>query len=387
MNHTATARAGPWPTHDERLLLRSALLDGEAAIDAWRLFRATHAGIDHLEGDAYGLLPQLFTNLQALDIEDAALGRMKGIYRHTWYVNQLLMQAGSQALERLQTSGVETLLLGGGALIAHRVRDAGARPMDAIDILVRPADVEGTLRVLGTQGWIGGQGSSPKALMRTRPALGLFKGSHCRLILHWSELFPDGCDSELWDAAVTVSLGGVETLAPSLGDQLTLACVQGLGWTPAPLEWIPDAALLVRSATDHIDWQNLVLRAHQREVTLDLADALEFLVAEFQLQLPGELPSCLRRRARAGERLVHRIKMAPHTHAPLSTVLRRTARACETTRRLVTAPPLAACSPRAKVSLLLDEWGWRACRAVSRRAARKGVGWFRRSSSPVTPAS
>jgi hypothetical protein len=90
--------ASAWPTADELLLLKAALLDGNAALDAWHEFGAANAGIDHLEGDAYRLLPQLFRSLQSLGLEEPALGRLKGIYRHAWYANQLLLRAGRSRL-------------------------------------------------------------------------------------------------------------------------------------------------------------------------------------------------------------------------------------------------------------------------------------------------
>jgi hypothetical protein len=381
VTRTAWTPASPWPTADEQLLLRAALLDGGGALDAWRRFRDTHDGIDHLDGDAYRLLPQLFRNLQAYDSEDPALGRLKGIYRHTWYVNQLLMRAGSHAVALLEADCVDTMLFDGGALVACHVRDVGDRPMDSCGVLVHPHDAERSLAILSAHGWTSRDRLSPRQLTRTRRSVALVKEEGGHLVLHWSALFPGSYDEELWSDAVKVSLGGVETLAPSPTDQLLLACVEGLGWTPAPLRWIPDATLLIRSISEAIDWRSLVVRARQRAVALDLADALEFLVVELQLELPRELPAWLRQRAERSDRLLHGLKMMPQRRAVFWRLARRTARACDATRRLATSSPPAA-RRREKLVILLDGWGARARRATARRAVRKGVGWFSRARTP-----
>jgi hypothetical protein len=378
---TAWTHASRWPTADEQLLLRAALLDGGRALDAWRRFRDTHDGIDHLDGDAYRVLPLLYRNLQAYDFEDPALGRLKGIYRHTWYVNQLLMRAGSHALALLEADGVDTMLLDGGALVACHVRDVGDRPMDSFGVLVHPHDAERALTTLSAHGWTSREQLSPRQLMRTRRSVALVNEDGGNLVLHWSALFPGRYDEELWTDAVKVSFGGAQTLAPSPTDQLLLACMEGLGWTPAPLRWIPDATLLIRSISEAIDWPSLVVRARQHAVALDLADALEFLVVELQLELPSQLPAWLRQRAQRSDRLLHGLKMMPQRRSVLWRLVRRTARACDATRRLATSSPPAA-RRREKLALLLDDWGARACRATARRAVHKGVGWFSRALTP-----
>jgi hypothetical protein len=381
LTRAAWTPAGPWPTDDERLLLRAALLDRSAALDAWHQFSATHAGIDHLDGDAYRLLPQLFRNLQAPEFEDPALGRLKGIYRQAWYANQLLLQSGSDAVALLQMASVEAMLLGGGALVACHVRDVGARPLDSVDIIVHPDDTERALGVLSTHGWARRGHCSSTELMRSGKAVKLVKGGHAKLTLHWSVLSPSDQGSDIWGAAVMVQLGGVSTLVPSLADQLLLVCVRGLGWTPAPLRWIPDATFLMRSNADRMDWRSLVVRARELQVMLDLADALEFLVAELEFAIPRELLAPLRQRVDIGERVVHRIKMMPPRRAPLWRMVRRIARACDAMRHQAGTPPLHARRRPEKLPMLLDACGARTSRATVPRPGRKAAAWFRRARS------
>jgi hypothetical protein len=322
-------------TPDELLLLRASLLQSDPALAAWRRFRLTHPDIDHLEGDAFQLLPQLHCNLRLVIPDDPALGRLKGIYRRAWYTNQLLLRTGAQAVAQLRAAGIDVMLYERTALTAG-LEEGGARPMEMVDLLLRPHDTERALAALAPHGWA----RRPTQGTRIGRVVELTGGDNVGLRLHRSALHPRGYDETLWNDAVTVSVCGVETRAPGPTDQVLLACTQGLGWTQAPLRWIPDAVLAVRAAAGRCDWQGLAARASEGEVTLQLADAIELLVAEFPHDVPDALLAELRRRrASAGERILHRIKLTPRRRDPLSRLARRTAWRWEVRRRLEAPSP------------------------------------------------
>jgi hypothetical protein len=332
-------RVSPWPRPDELLLLRAALLDGGVALNAWRQFRERHAHIDHLGSDAYRILPQLFCNLRALHFEDLEHGRLKGIYRREWYANQQILQEAREVIVHLRAAGVEGILVRGCALALH-LRSIGARPLDGIEILVRRHQMERTVELLTAAGWQLPDKGRSKQLMRFRSSRFLVSPDGRRLDLHWSAGFPRGGDTRLWDEAVTVSVRGVAMRTPNLADQLLLACEHGLGWTPAPLGWITDAMLLMRMTAGHPDWHGLVRRAQECELTLDLADALEFLAAEFSVRPPPEIMVALRLpRAPTAARLLHEIKMSSRDRSPLWSSVRHTARQLDMARRLAPASP------------------------------------------------
>ena len=196
---------------------------------------------------------------------------------------------------------------------------------------MRPHDTATALTVLTSHGW-----------MRTVPNQGtgfervveLTAGHNVSLRLHRSALLPRGYDGRAVERRDQVCVSGVEAVAPGPTDQLLLACTQGLGWTQAPLRWVPDAMLTMRAAADRCDWQNLAMRARDGAVTLQLADAIELLASEFPDEFSDELLIDIRRRrASAGERVLHRIKVTPRRRDPLSRLARRTAWRWELRRR------------------------------------------------------
>ena len=282
---TRRASATRFPSPDEGRLLRAALLPGPPALDAWRDFRAVHGGIDHLHGDAFALLPQLFCNLRQLVPLDPALGLMGGIYRRTWYANQILLHAAAQAVSSLQAVGVKAMLTGGGALVALHPSEVGVRPIEAIDLRVASRDRSRALARLRALGWIRRPPGSATERLRAWDRVHLLRGPMERLNLYLSTALTPRRVLAAWDEAVTASVRGVPTLVPSSADQLLLTCApRRRVWTPGPLRWIPDATWIIRSHAA-IDRDHLRSRAQRLGVGAELEEALDYLAAEFGLEL------------------------------------------------------------------------------------------------------
>ena len=268
---------------NERQLLRAALLEGSQALDAWHAFRIEHGGIDHLAGDAFALLPQLYCNLRDLDPDDPELGRLRGIYRRAWYANQMLLHAAAQAISALQAGGVTVMLIGRAALVALPIGDVGARPIDRIELLVTHRDRGRALALLRKLGWIAPASSSISAWLRAQIHVPLVRGTAETLSLHCSTGPIGARRARLWEDVVTTTVAGVPTLAPSSSEQLLLTCVPRR--TPAPLSWILDAALILRCAATAIDRDYLRSRAQRRSTNAELDESLRYLAAEFGLEL------------------------------------------------------------------------------------------------------
>ncbi len=271
--------------HDERELLRAALLraDGPAA---WRAVLARRGGIDHVDGEWLALLPMVFANLRDLDPHAPDMGRLRGIYRRTWYANQMALHAAAQAVAAFEDAGIAGMLLGGCAVMGLHSADAGVRPIRGIEIAVRAADRRHALRALAGLGW-GRRATDPTALgLRRSSSVALIRGRSERLIVHGVGRRPGRDGPEHRIAARAATVGGVAVRIPSETDQLLLACL-GRRRTPrpVPLRWIPDAALVIRAAEVPVDPAWLQARARARGASAQLSAALHLLATEFGLEL------------------------------------------------------------------------------------------------------
>jgi hypothetical protein len=79
------------PTADQELLLEAATGASEAARAAWRGWQERNE-LDDVDFGAQRLLPLVYRHLVELGVDDPDLGRLKGLYRHSWYRNQIAFQ-------------------------------------------------------------------------------------------------------------------------------------------------------------------------------------------------------------------------------------------------------------------------------------------------------
>jgi hypothetical protein len=141
-----------WPTREQALLLRAALGDGDEAQVAWEAWRAA-TDFDRLDGGSYRLLPLLYRNLERLGVgeEGTDLGRLRGIYRRTWYKNRIAIAHLAGLIGHLDAAGIPTMVLKGAALTTLYYRDHGGRAMEDCDLLVPVARAREAVAVAVTR--------------------------------------------------------------------------------------------------------------------------------------------------------------------------------------------------------------------------------------------
>lgn len=261
------------PTSEQRLLLRAALLEGDAGREAWTQWR-THADLDRLDAGSRRLLPQLYRNLPPEAAGDPLVEKLKGVYRHAWSANGVALQAAGRALGALAQAGVRTAVVDGTALVLRWYGDHGARLIDSIAIMVPVEDVPEASLALARKGW-GSRAWMPGS--RPGPYAGHvhLPGPGRPVDLLWDP-FPEGCTPEIhqlfWADAVPTEMVGVPsaTLAPT--DELLRICVRAARWdADPPFRRLADAMILLRSDGDRVDWarlSDLALRARTRPSVL-----------------------------------------------------------------------------------------------------------------------
>jgi len=126
---------GAFASGPQRWLLRVAVLDGDAARDAWERWRPG-ADLGSVDRGSQRLLPQLYRNLVALGVDDPALPRLREEHDRQEAANARLFARAGEAVGALEAAGVPTLVLKGAALAFLCYDSLGARPMTDVDVLV-----------------------------------------------------------------------------------------------------------------------------------------------------------------------------------------------------------------------------------------------------------
>lgn len=287
------------PTPFQEVLLRAALLDGAAAREAWEKWKSA-VDIEDLDPGSTQLLPLLYRNLKRMGVSHPQMERFKGVYRVTWYKNQMLFRDGATVARCLEQAGIRTLLLKGAALIVECYHEHGLRAMADFDILVPFREALAAIELLKKHNWVPEFDFSDRVLksfVRSRHSLGFTSPSGNSLDLHWHVL-QDYCreddDRDFWEGSHPSRVHGIPTRILGPADQLLHVCLHGAIWNPVPtLRWIADSVMILNTFPQP-DWNRLVSLSRQRCRTAAMAEALTYLSENFDQPIPRHVLSALR---------------------------------------------------------------------------------------------
>src|SRR5262245_9643916 len=286
-------RGSLWPSEDDEALLRTCLLPAEPARSAWGRVEP-RLDIDRAPAEVVRILPLLGSALQAMEIQTPALPRLRGLYRKTWMLNQILLARTGEIVRALDEAEIPSMILKGCAISVRYFGDVGLRPMGDIDVLVPPEHARTALGRLVEAGWVDETERRPGGTaFRHTHAYSLNGGPHVDCDLHWTigehMLVGPGHDptARFWPPAQRFDVAGVRTLALSDTDQLLHVILHGAQpGSPSRLQWIADAVQILR--TSEIDWGRLEDLAMTMRDTIRISDALTYLADPY---VPDRIPS------------------------------------------------------------------------------------------------
>lgn len=298
-----------WPSSQQELLLRAALLDQEPSLQAWRMLKP-NLDIQRLERGSVVLLPLLYEKLQERESTEVDVPRLKGVYRQVWYRNQLGLAALQDLLSSLRDAGVQEIVFGEAALITRYYRRLGVRPLGRPSVLVRPDRAAAALEALVRSGWDVSPGGSGRWRQVERVRAG--EGRSCAV--YWRalselELSTDPDGARFWDSACATEVRGVQTSTLDTTHEFLWTCVAGARTGSASrVQWVADAFTILQVAGSDVDWEGLVAEAVALRSALRLRDALAYLSAALDATVPLAALRELEASPSTGrERLAHRI--------------------------------------------------------------------------------
>jgi len=218
-----------WPTPIQELLLRASLVKSNVAKKAWEDWKSA-VDVERLDTESNLLLPLLYTNLLRLEVKDSLMSKFKGIYRYTWYKNQLSFYKISNPIHSFNQERIQTMIINVVPLITISNGQQGSRLIDEFDLLVPKKKASSAISLLMKLGWSPNTKSPENLITLIHPVR--FKDSdgprlylHCH-ILH--ESHDNISDHEFWDAAASIKIHNASTLALNPTDQLMNVCVHGV---------------------------------------------------------------------------------------------------------------------------------------------------------------
>jgi len=304
-----------WPSKQQELLLQAALLKGGKAMTAWEQWRS-NADIDSLDHGSHRLLPLLYRNLHGRG-DDPCMDRLKGVYRRTWYENQMLFHTIASLLGSFHRAGIGTIVLKGAALTMLFYKDLGLRPMNDFDVLVHTDQAIHAIRLLKEYGWKPRYFDPDAGYISVAYSHGFVDDAGREFDLHWHAMAQcrnADSDDDFWQGSVETEIRDVPTRVFSKADQLLHVCVHGAKWNETPsFRWVADAMTILNDA-GRVDWGRLIVQAEKRRLILPLLDTLSYLKDVFQAPVEPEIVGSLRDKpVLKVERLEYKINSVPPT--------------------------------------------------------------------------
>lgn len=277
----------------QELLLQVLFLDKEAALTAWKQWQSM-VDIEVLDPQSYLLLPQMYQNLLAHDVKDADMARLKGIYRRSWYANQLQIKQLKTLLSHLKNADIDAIVLGDAAFCDYHLDELQARkpdhiesyrPLSSFHLLVHADHLEKAIQKLADLNW--------QTLTSDQDVGGSFihlqDGQQHSLYLQ-THLFwanpQDYTDQQVWGAATqnwSNQLGW--RLSPT--DQfLDSAARMFFKSRSHQIYGIADVMMLIQNRRDDLDWIRLVMQAQRYQLILPVRNMLILLQQMFQISVP-----------------------------------------------------------------------------------------------------
>jgi len=260
------------------------------------------------------LLPLVYDHMHRLGITDSLMGRLKGVYRMSWYGNQVLFDKVRSIVSALDERGITTLLLEGASLVLSCYRNPAVRPMAAIGIAVSPRQIRGSIAAIEAFGWQCNAIPSAEDL-RYRHCIKFTDRDGHALDLHWHFLYEacnDEADAFFWSSAIPLDFGGVPTLQLDPTAMLVHVILHGIRWdADRPRQWIPDALSILRYEGGRLDWERMIAFAQAQRLTHRLGLGLGYLAERHNAPVPQEVLTRLRQ---IGTSLLERIENTVALH-------------------------------------------------------------------------
>jgi Uncharacterised nucleotidyltransferase len=298
-------RGSFWPSRVQKELLRAGLFEAPGAIASWRTAQSM-VDLDDLDDESLRLLPLVYVNLRRLDVHDPEMGRLKGLYKKTWFENELAFHRLAEALTSFHASGIPTTLLKGAPLVDLYYRDRGSRSMHDIDLLIPIERWSDAVEILVRLDWH----SRPRKFNGVPQFREEWEFKHrdgYRIDLHWAVIGymvrPDrklaGADGR--PRLLSRDVAGVTTHVLDHPDQLIHVCLHGARtWPPGNLVWAADA-VKVLERVPNLDWDRVLRFSAARRCSRAMGEALFFLSDQLGAPVPGSTIQALRS-ARVGRR-------------------------------------------------------------------------------------
>ena len=288
-----------FPNKEEESFLKMLLSSKDDFPKLWQQWKG-QVVIDRLDKATAKLIPFLYLRLKELNIEDDEIKRIKGVYKHTWYKNLLVLDAARNVISLFNKEDIPAILLKGVPLLGNVYEDTGARSVGDADILIDPKHVEKAVAIIKANGWKYKYQSLFDLNRNLDPLsneynreITFINNKNVSIDLHWRLfmfLFEENKEhpmsyGEIFKHSIDFDLRGVKCKSPCNEDMIIHIIVHGAEQAfERTLRWVLDAVCTIR--TEPIDWKFLIERIKKFDVAVELNVAFSYLLKNYSIFVP-----------------------------------------------------------------------------------------------------
>lgn len=246
----------------------------------------TAQNLQEIDPASARLIPFLYRKAESFGVEIKNYGICRGIYLKAWYQYSLVSALPRKTLVNDALFDKAVLLKGAALQQGVYSLDPPTRPADDVDILIPRGENLKVLQKLIERGFWLDSPISSESLVKLRNSAGLRRGQD-HFDIHWS-VFPICLDPLFTERLVSRSLRGKDGLRYSSPvDSLLHTIVHGFGSNEiAPIRWILDAGLLIRSG--EIDWVTFRQEVSATGWSTIVYPQMTVLQSEYGVKVPPE---------------------------------------------------------------------------------------------------
>jgi Uncharacterised nucleotidyltransferase len=283
------------PSVEETLLLRSCLLSGKPARQAWEEWRICYGAETGFVGNNPSirkLRPLLFYAFQQHDLQADNKTRtyLRSAYLKEELRSKIFRQICRAVLQLFQREDFSAIVLKGTALAETVYGNPVLRHCHDIDILLPEQEMSRAARLMESLGFRSCSGPNPPGHWRMVHESNLPLEFHSRLfeVPYYNTPVP-----EIRACTVSRAIAGVtsQILTPASG--LLHVCGHASYSSKRPsLRWVADAWFIVERHPD-LDWDGLLESIHRSRLSLPLSLMLGYLAKDLNAPIPATFLSRL----------------------------------------------------------------------------------------------
>ncbi len=264
---------------DQKLLLKACLEEGFFFLESWNKWKDC-INIDTIDSQSYFLLPLLYHNLLAHKIDDNSIYQLKGIYRRSWFYNQLILEQLREILICLSNNQIDYIVLGDIAINFSLYENLGDRYIQTLELFIFPEMVPKVTYYLEQLGWTLRKNNQKSLFRRSANNLVFANKLGHQLIVRW-QLDQTFLNKDLMEQTIAIQAYNLDILVLNSLAQLTtiLSKIKFLNNNNYPLFWLADIIFILQkiNITKDFDFSIMTIKLQSERLAIPFNQVMEII--------------------------------------------------------------------------------------------------------------